>query len=58
MEIVIPATDNETLNLNAIEIVFNANVDEQIGEKFINELLALTTKYETTLSTLTFKENK
>ena len=58
MEIVIPATDNETLNLNAIEIVFNANVDEQIGENFINELLALTTKYETTLSTLTFKENK
>jgi hypothetical protein len=59
LEIFIPNTPSDTLNLNSVELVFNPNCDEQSGEAFVDELISLATKYENVvLSSITFKENK
>jgi hypothetical protein len=50
--------NNDTLNLNSIEIIFNPNSEDFVVETFIHELLALTTKYQTIIPSLNFKENK
>ena len=57
LEIFIPATDSEILNLTSIEIAFTENSNEELGESFIDELISLATKYENGISSLTFKEN-
>jgi hypothetical protein len=57
IEILIPNTDSDELKLTSIEITFGENAENNKGEEFIDELIALTTKYENALSTLTFKEN-
>ena len=46
------------LNLYSVELFFKNNSDEQIGEAFVSELIALGTKYEAVINQITFKENE
>ena len=57
LEICIPTTDSDELNLTSIEITFSANADAHNGEEFIDKLISLANVYESALSTLSFKEN-
>ena len=60
MEILLPNTNAENLEVTSIELSFAKDINEKVAEQFVEELISVATKYEAIIDTLQFndKENK